>query len=329
MNPQSANVSAPQAVENLKGLPALKEAGMSFTAVGPDEDDDLSGFRIKLTEDAREAIAEIAQATRERVEDATLLAYGPAVQIPPQHWMHVTQAEAATLAAIEDLVRKQDLKLFDAKSEHAPTIKMLAARFTTVDQRSVTFYRVADSMLQLKKSKLLGLLQEGGVYGRMEPTDVLLLRTDFEVVVIDGYAFFTKKLTFERAFGFLEKLRKESLETFNTVTKHLRIRGLDALRDACTSQSQMMAKMASIRRSLESDADYAKAMTMERLAAYIQEHPHVDIELVGSGAERELVFDPKPARRFQILKLLDDDFLHSVLTERDYEAGSKIRTATP
>ena len=88
----------------------------------------------------------------------------------------------------------------------------------------------------------------------------------------------------------------------------------------------MMAKMASVRRSIESDPDYARAMTMDRLIAYIEQHPHVDIDVVGSGSSRELVFDPRPARRFQILKLLDDDFLHSVLTERDYEAGSKVRT---
>jgi hypothetical protein len=88
-----------------------------------------------------------------------------------------------------------------------------------------------------------------------------------------------------------------------------------------------MAKMSSIKRSMQSDPEYAAAMTMTNLIDYIENHPHVDIATVGQGRQRKLVFDPTPARRFQLLKLLDDNFLHSMLTERDYEAGSKQQTA--
>lgn len=76
---------------------------------------------------------------------------------------------------------------------------------------------------------------------------------------------------------------------------------------------------------MDEDPDYAKSMTMSKLITYIEEHPHVDIEIAGSGIDRELVFDPKPAQRFQIVKLLDDDFLRSVLTQREYEANSKTK----
>jgi hypothetical protein len=87
----------------------------------------------------------------------------------------------------------------------------------------------------------------------------------------------------------------------------------------------MMAKMASIRRSMDEDPSYAAAMTMPKLLAYVEANPVVDIEIEGTGANRSLVFNPSTATRFQIVKLLDDDYLRSVLTDRDYEAGSKIR----
>ena len=70
------------------------------------------------------------------------------------------------------------------------------------------------------------------MYARVEPADILLMRTDFEVVVVAGYAFFWKKATFERAFGFLEQLKAESLAAFNSVTISLRIDGMDELRKA-------------------------------------------------------------------------------------------------
>jgi predicted nucleic acid-binding protein len=47
--------------------------------------------------------------------------------------------------------------------------------------------------------------------------------------------------------------------------------------------------------------------------------------ITGTGKNRSLVFSPTPATRFQIVKLLDDDYLRSVLTDRDYQAGSKVR----
>ncbi|ORM38085.1 hypothetical protein BFL43_01440 [Williamsia sp. 1135] len=77
---------------------------------------------------------------------------------------------------------------------------------------------------------------------------------------------------------------------------------------------------------MDDDPAYAAAMTMPKLVAYVHAHPHIDIDVVGAGEDCRLVFDPSPARRFQILKLLDDDFLRSVLTEREYEAGSKVQT---
>lgn len=316
--------TAHDAIARLKQLPDLTKVDMNFTAIGPDTDGGaLSGWRINLTPSLTEEIAGFAQQTREHLEDAGLIAYGPATLVPLQHWMYVEQSAAATLAATEDVVRVQDLLPFTNVAASA-NLKMVAAKFNVPQVGSVTFYRIADSLLQLKKT-VIGIVRVGGSYSKLEPADVLLLRPEFDVVVIDGFAFFTKKPTFERAFGFLEQLKKQSLATFTAVTSNLSIDGMDKLREACTSQPQMMAKMASIKRSMDADPDYADAMTMPKLIAYIEKHPHVHIDIVGTGNNRQLVFDPRPTRRFQIVKLLDDDFLRSVLTEREYEAGSKTQ----
>lgn len=324
MTVQTVAASADRAIATLAALPPITDMGIALLGIMPDSTGALGGYTIDLTVDAQAEVAKIAQNTREVLADSALVPYGPAILIPPQHWMHVAQTDAATLDEIEVLVREGDLLPFG--TDHGAKLKMLAARFTTTDQQVVTFYRVADSMLQLQPAKVLGLIKSGHLYGRLEPADVLLLRTDFDVLVIDGYAFFRKKATFEQAFGFLDKLKAESLSTFSAVTSKLKIQGMDALQAACTSQPQMMAKMSSIKRSMDGDSAYAEAMTMPRLIKYIEDHPHVDVDIVGSGDDRQLVFDPVPKRRFQILKLLDDDFLHSVLTARDYEAGSKIQT---
>lgn len=323
-----AAVDAASAVQSLTSFPKLTSAGLSFTAVLPATAGGFGAYGINLTAAAQQDISMIAETTRSQLANATLLTYGPATLIPPQHCMHIAVSDAANLTAVESAVRKQDILTFTGEAAATANIKMLAASFTASDGRQATFYRIADALLQVRKARWLGLVQENGVYGRVQPADILLMRTDFEVVVVAGYAFFWKKATFERAFGFLDQLKAESLATFNSVTTSLKIDGIDELRKACTSQPQMMAKMSSIKRSMDTDPGYAAAMTMSKLIDYVKGHPHVDIAIVGSGGDRKFVFDPSPARRFQLLKLLDDDFLHSVLTERDYEAGSKLQTAT-
>jgi Domain of unknown function (DUF4868) len=328
MTPSMAAVDAVSAVRDLATFPKLTDAGLSFTAVLPAQAGGFDGYGINLTAGAQHDISEIAETTRSQLQDATLLAYGPTTLIPRQHCMYIATSEAVNLASIESAVRKQDLLTFTGQAASTANIKVMAASFTAPDGRHATFYRIADTLLQIRKAKWLGLVQQNGVYGRVEPADILLMRTDFEVVVVAGYAFFWKKATFERAFGFLEQLKAESLATFNSVTTSLRIDGMDELRKACTTQPQMMAKMSSIKRNMDADPEYAAAMTMPKLIDYVKKHPHVDIAIVGSESRSRFVFDPTPARRFQLLKLLDDDFLYSVLTKRDYEAGSKQLTVT-
>ena len=317
--------TATQAAEALHALPPLDTLGIAFSVVATDATGAHRAYSINLSATAAAGLAEIAENTRTRLHLATPIGYGPAVLIPPSHVMHVPQGSATTLIAIQTAVNTADADAFDPRADHAKNVTMAAARFSTSDGNAVTFYRVADTLLQFTKNRVYSLVRRDGQYDRLEPADVLLMRSEFDVVVIAGHAFFFLKATFERAFGFLDELKKASAATFDSVTSRLRITGMAELRAACTSQPQMMAKMASIRRNMDEDPAYAAAMTMPRLLAYVEANPAVNIEIAGTGKDRSLVFNPTPARRFQIVKLLDDDYLRSVLTNRDYEAGSKTR----
>jgi len=314
-----------RALHALHALPPLATLGIAFSVVAPDATGTHHAYSVNVSEAAAGGLAEIAEITRARVHQATPISYGPAVLIPPSHVMHVPQGSATLLHAIQSAVNTADSDAFDPAADHARNASMVAARFSTPGGNVATFYRVAEPLLQFTKNKIYSLIRRDGQYDRLKPADVLLMRADFDVVVIAGHAFFFLKATFERAFGFLDELKKTSAATFDSVTTGLHITGMAELRAACTSQPQMMAKMASIRRSMDEDPAYAAAMTMPKLLAYIEDNPAVNIEVTGTGRNRSLVFNPAPATRFQIVKLLDDDYLRSVLTNRDYEAGSKIR----
>jgi hypothetical protein len=323
------SLTAEEAIGMLHKMPALATLGITFAVVAPDPVGGHRAYSLNLSRTAADGVAELGENTRVRVQRSTLMTYGPAVLIPPSHCMHVPEQTAATLAAIQAVLNTGDIDDFDAKAGYAKDVTMAAARFSAADGIAITFYRVADTLLQFTKNKVFSLVRRGGQYDRLQPADVLLMRSEFDVVVVGGHAFFFLKPTFERAFGFLDELRKTSAATFDRVTSGLRITGIDELRAACTTQPQMMAKMASISRSMNEDPDYARAMTMSKLLEYIESNPALNIRIEGTGKNRSLVFDPAPATRFQIVKLLDDDYLRSVLTQRDYEAGSKVRATRP
>lgn len=93
---------------------------------------------------------------------------------------------------------------------------------------------------------------------------------------------------FEKLFGHLPDTREQAAATYAETLASLDIEGGDVLAEACASELNMMRKLASIRRKLQRPG-YREFFTQEKIVAFI----------------------------------LDDDFLHSSLTDIDYEANSK------
>jgi hypothetical protein len=62
---------------------------------------------------------------------------------------------------------------------------------------------------------------------------------------------------------------------------------------------------------------------MPRLLDFVRRHPEYQVDVSGAGDDARLVYRNDAQHRFKILKLLDDDYLHSQLTSLEYEANSK------
>jgi hypothetical protein len=50
---------------------------------------------------------------------------------------------------------------------------------------------------------------------------------------------------------------------------------------------------------------------------------HLDLQIVDENGQEKLLFEPGVKKRWLLLKLLDDDYLGSVMTEQKYEVNSK------
>ncbi len=85
----------------------------------------------------------------------------------------------------------------------------------------------------------------------------------------------------------------------------------------------MRAKMAHVARLVNDDPEYARHLTTKKLVAFVEEYPAYDIATSKVDGKKSLKFDSSPQHRHKIPRLLADDYLHSYLTDRSYEAGSK------
>jgi hypothetical protein len=174
----------------------------------------------------------------------------------------------------------------------------------------------------LEESGRLAAWFNGSAFDRLE-SDVILFNDKVDAISIAGYTFFTNVHNFVRSFKFVDQMREAARETFDSVLSDLHFADRDSFRNVATTDLAMIAKMTSIQRKMEKFPKYREALKMDNLLAFVDKNPHVDIEFDGTGPDRKFKFSNEPRSRFKILKLLDDDYLRSNLTELDYEVDSK------
>jgi hypothetical protein len=178
-----------------------------------------------------------------------------------------------------------------------------------------------------KSPKIVAVLQ-GASYTDLKE-EVLLFDGEADAIVVDDYVLILNLDQFERRFGFLENLRQDAGRFFGVVFKDIPLAGGDQLLAACKSDLRMMSKLASIHENMTKYPTYAAALEVTRLIDFVRTRPHIKVRhQTNSNGQLELVFDPKDIKaRWQILKLLADDYLHSELTSMEWEVNSKASPA--
>lgn len=160
---------------------------------------------------------------------------------------------------------------------------------------------------------------------RFDSTDAepLVIDRSLRLLVLDDVVVMQSAGAYEALLGPLPDLRHEASATYQATLGKLEIVNGDELEQACASDLNMMRKLMSIKSKLGRPG-YVTSIEMPRIAAFLEAHPTVDVELDRSGPEPRLVHGTGPQRRWALLKLLDDDYLRSDLTNINYEANSKI-----
>lgn len=243
----------------------------------------------------------------------------------PSYQTSVSQVLVEELTLIPDLAAlDSEIRVGDMPNDGGGEPVVAMAHAVGSGEHQVVAYRVKGAGIATRRAKWVQLIPRDGVYTPIDE-EVLFYEPRFEVLTCRGYAYFTTASLIQSKLNAPDKARQLAKATLAKVTKKVAIDGLAELERSVMEDPSMRAKMAYIARLLDADPYYAKKLTTESLIKFVEDNPEYNVCVSEMGGEKALKFDPSPQHRHQIPKLLADDYLHSQLTDRHYEAGSKHR----
>ena len=115
----------------------------------------------------------------------------------------------------------------------------------------------------------------------------------------------------------MAEVQRRADETLDAILARVPVVNGPEFRASCKGQIQMLAKLFQVARK-----PYFANVGIDDLRTTIANF-NLEVEIRDIQGRSQLVFDPHPNKRWLILKLLDDNFLGSTMTNMQYEVNSK------
>lgn len=312
-------------------LADLREAEVSYVSTAVLLKPTTAGMRLRrvdLADDAADRMAELVGDFRDDLTERVPLDYGYERRPEPHEVLVVNREEVKEadeiFAGLNTIENYERLDLTARESNQA-RLFLTDARFVkNGDEMRAVFVRTGVKREVVTTKRKTALVFSNGVYNLVD-SNQLVLKDTYDAVIIDDYILGVHTQRFEQAFNFTDRILKAAGEAVDKHFVKLRIVEFEELAAACKTHVGMARKAASIGRKIDSDAQYAAAMVMDSLLAFVDRHvAEVKITTEDGPDGRLLVHDHADrAGQWAILKLLDDDYLTSELTKSFYEAPSK------
>ena len=248
--------------------------------------------------------------------DIELRPYDPGFKPEPNQVVYVDLRAVESIRDIVTAVRQVGRAAqFGGDAETIRQLRFYAIS-TGAGARRATFFRVYSQKKELSTSGMLAAVFRRGAYDRLR-SPAFLFDDDIDCVAAGNYLFIRRVSNFQRIFRYFEEVRARAGETADVVMLRIPISNGDAFRAACVRDLQMAAKVNQIARK-----PYLPRVTMADLRRTIDEF-RLGVTIVAEDGQDKLVFNNQGSQRWEILRLLDDEYLGSTMTHQLYEVNSK------
>ncbi len=277
--------------------------------------------RVQTSEDVAHEFKEIVKRTLAKRKkdsdrgDLVLKEYDPQAK-PDRH-----EVESLDLAEHEFIKTQLDglsdvatLDVFQQASDFVSNLRFYAIVLKPATGDPIYFFRAYTPKKELGRSPLFAIVLKQGTYSRVE--DSLFLFDQHIDCMVQGTAVFIfNKDKFQKIFQFYEMLLASAKQTLQIIQQRVPIDDFAAFEVACEGHLQKLSKLKNI-----ASKPYLQTITMNDIKKVIDKYD-LQIETVGQGEDEKIKFNASD--KWAILRLLDDDYLESVMTNSHYEVNSK------
>jgi len=215
---------------------------------------------------------------------------------------------------IESLADLHALDVFREEGEFVSNLRFYVISLRPKNGKPVFFFRSYTQRKQLERSAWFAITMRNGQYDRYRDS-MFLFDRGIDCMVCEGYLYIFSKDKFQKIFRFYEMLIKTAKTTLKLIEAHIPIDDFEAFEKACEGHLQKLAKLKNI-----ASKPYLKDLTLADIMKAIKKY-NLPIKTMGNGAGEKLHFDASD--KWAILRLLDDDYLESVMTGTQYEVNAK------
>jgi hypothetical protein len=168
---------------------------------------------------------------------------------------------------------------------------------------------------ELGRSKFFGATFASGQFDRIDEP-VFLFEEEADCVVYRDAAFIRHQYHFQVLFQFFEKLKEVADACLTEIGNAVPMVNFDEFAEACRTHRNKLAKLRNI-----ANKPYLKSVTMKDIRQTIRAFSVSGVRVVRRGGREYLEYDGTD--KWAVLKLLDDDYLGSIMTRQKYEVNSK------
>jgi hypothetical protein len=311
-------VSAQEAFDALADLLRASPPIEIATVAKPARGEDQQQARHLPLRDSADAF--FRRITAEAVIDATEPELRPLdITHKPEpgtiEWVELDQVDAVK-AATERFASLGVLSSFEPNDEayKKRLLFWLARRWAGGEQ--AFFFRAFSASAELKRKNFAAIALHDGAFARIEE-QIFMFDENIDCVVFGGYIFVLRKGDYRRIFDQLEQLRDRAKQAAERLHAKVPIANLEEFTAACETQPGMADKLIAVQ-----GRDYFARLNYEMLKPVIEEF-ELDIATENRNGRTHLVFKSDAGHRWRILRLVDDDFLRSSMTDHRYEVNSK------
>ena len=272
---------------------------------------------MELTETFR-SIASFAQARYKRdLSNGDLLLHRYTFQSKPDT-NEVEYLDVSTYESIAEqvapLASLADIEAFEAEEKFIASLRFYVIVAQPPEGDPVYFYRAYSHRKMLSRSRSFAMIFHNGVYDRVT-NPMFLFDHTIDCVSRNGMMFLFKKEHFHEMFRFFEMTRKVASETLETIRAAVPIYNFDAFVRDCEANMSKQVKLNHI-----AAKPYLSRLTLDNIKKVIARNK-LAVPIITVGGKEMIVYDH--ADKWVLLKLLDDDYLWSLMTEQSYEVSGK------